>query len=111
MFIVAELFPVLQGTGSPTTPGATNHPITPSPTGSITSAPTPVGIASWNKIGSGGVSCMCFYDEDFDAFLIHNLFYLSAQIRIMKYTVPFRGVRLPHQLSVPSFATNFLLHT
>eukprot|EP00956_Cyclotella_meneghiniana_P042536 scaffold248530_cov106-Cyclotella_meneghiniana.AAC.1 len=42
-----------QGTGSPTTPGATNHPITPSPTGSITSAPTPVGIASWNKIGSG----------------------------------------------------------
>eukprot|EP00956_Cyclotella_meneghiniana_P030131 scaffold75016_cov46-Cyclotella_meneghiniana.AAC.2 len=50
-----------QGTGSPTTPGATKHPITPSPTGSITSAPTPVGIASWNKIGSGG--CTDSYHE------------------------------------------------
>jgi len=43
----------LQGTGSPTVPGATHAPITPSPTGSTTHAPTPVGIATYIKVGSG----------------------------------------------------------
>ena len=47
---------LLQGTASPTTPMATNAPISPSPTGTITSAPTPVGIASYTKIGEGAVS-------------------------------------------------------
>eukprot|EP00956_Cyclotella_meneghiniana_P004664 scaffold5752_cov54-Cyclotella_meneghiniana.AAC.6 len=46
-------FVYAQGTGSPTASGATHAPITPSPTGSITHAPTPVGIASFAFVGRG----------------------------------------------------------
>ena len=45
-----------KGTGSPTSPGATNAPISPSPTGSITSAPTPTAITTFHEIGGGYVS-------------------------------------------------------
>ena len=47
---------IYKGTGSPTVSGATHAPITPSPTGSITHAPTPVGIASFSSVGPGWVS-------------------------------------------------------
>jgi len=47
---------IYKGTGSPTAPGATHAPITPSPTGSITHAPSPVGIATYVSVGTGYVS-------------------------------------------------------
>jgi hypothetical protein len=42
-----------KGTGSPITSGATKAPITPSPTGVVTPAPTPVGISTYSFLGSG----------------------------------------------------------
>eukprot|EP00956_Cyclotella_meneghiniana_P024880 scaffold50742_cov44-Cyclotella_meneghiniana.AAC.1 len=41
------------GTGSPITSGATKAPITPSPTGVVTPAPTPVGISTYSFLGAG----------------------------------------------------------
>ena len=73
-------FRVSQGTGSPTTPGATKSPISPSPTGTATSAPTPRGITDYNFIDSGIVSCSCVLSAVLHAILILNLFFSSAKM-------------------------------
>lgn len=78
---VEPLLLLSQGTASPTTPMATNAPISPSPTGTVTSAPTSVGITSYIKVGEGSVSSYLL--NIYDRFLMILTIFFSISVLML----------------------------
>lgn len=102
----------MKGTGSPITPGTTTAPITPTPTGSVTSAPTPAGMATYKLFGAGfvssqmlqiGIICICWHSHFPFSFLF------SAWIQTRNTTVLSKGVSMLMYLHVLSFVGSLLL--